>query len=65
MQMYLPYLKREVVFCSQKVEKLANSMGFDVDFKASSTKITNPTCFEFALGRILVYGLNLSKYNKF
>jgi hypothetical protein len=28
--MYLPYCKREVVFYSQKVEKLAKSMGFVV-----------------------------------
>ena len=53
------------MFCSQKVKKLVNSMGFVVDFKASSTKITNPTSFEFALDRILVYALNLPKYNRF
>jgi Fe2+ transport system protein FeoA len=28
--MYLPYFKRKVVFCSQKVKKLVNSMGFVV-----------------------------------
>ena len=28
--MYLPYCKGKVVFYSQKVEKLANSMGFIV-----------------------------------
>jgi hypothetical protein len=28
--MYLPYFKREVVFYSQKVDKLAKSMGFVV-----------------------------------
>jgi hypothetical protein len=31
--MYLPYIKRKVVFCSQKVEKLVNSMGFVVGSK--------------------------------
>jgi hypothetical protein len=34
--MYLPYFKRKVVFCSQKVEKLAKSMGFVVGSKASN-----------------------------
>jgi hypothetical protein len=28
--MCLPYFKRKVVFCSQKVEELANSTGFDI-----------------------------------
>jgi superfamily II DNA or RNA helicase len=32
-QVYLPYFKGKVVFCSQKVEKLAKSMGFDIGSK--------------------------------
>jgi hypothetical protein len=28
--MYLPYFKGKVMFCNQKVEKLAKSMGFVV-----------------------------------
>ena len=31
--MYLPYLKRKVVFYNQKVDKLANSMSFVVGSK--------------------------------
>jgi hypothetical protein len=37
--MYLPYFKRKVVFCSQKVEKLAKSMGFVVGSKTKVGKV--------------------------
>jgi fatty-acid desaturase len=36
--MYLPYIKRKVVFCSQKVEELVNSMGFVVGSKSFNVR---------------------------
>jgi hypothetical protein len=39
--MYLPYFKRKVVFYSQKVEKLVNSMGFVVGSQAFMKNLYN------------------------
>jgi hypothetical protein len=54
--MYLPYCKRKVVFCNQKVEKLANSMGFVVGSKVSPEAIREvyegiPTTADLGGGR--------------
>ena len=65
--MYLPYFQRKVVFCSQKVEKLVNSMSFVVGSKGVADGVTALNIINMFLitgGSLLGVGIFETAINK-